>query len=180
MDNNIFATRDVMDVYIFDENGNYVISLDHLYHSKIFQECDVDRERCYLVLDSQIYNMELLSYIYGNSKMSEYEKYLQHFTKTTFDIPGNIVNKKCKFLATGYFKSAEEEIIDYVISAENATLKYGFSIKSGFKKIKPYDIVIELDRDKDNNFYQLHMIRDDSNRVRVPGFGHCGVNTTAS
>lgn len=180
MDNNTFATRDVMDVYVFDENGGYVASLDHLYHSKIFQEWDTDKERCYLVLDSQIYNMELLSYIYGNSKMSEYERYLQHFTKTTFNISGNIVNKKCKFLATGYFKSTEDEIIDYVISAENATIKYGFSIKSGYKNIKPYDIVIELDKDDKNNFYQLHIIRDDDNRIRVPEFGHYGVNTTVS
>lgn len=40
--------------------------------------------------------------------------------------------------------------------------------------------MIELDKDDKNNFYQLHIIRDDDNRIRVPEFGHYGVNTTVS
>lgn len=152
------ATRDVMDVYIFDENEKLQASLECLLHSKIYQENINGVEKCFLVLDTQIYNVDFLNYIYGKTAESDYKRYLDDFTSHSFSVNCKPVNKQCKLIATGYFKDTEDNIIDYVINASKAIIRTGMSINSGNYEVNPYDIVIEIKPDTNDNFYDMHLL----------------------
>lgn len=152
------ATYDVMDVYIFDKDEKLQASLESLLHSKIYQEDIEGVQKCFLLLDTQLYNMDLLNYLYGKTNKSDYERYLNNFTNYKLSINSKPVSKQCKLIATGYFKDSDDNIIDYIISADNAVIKSGLSIQSDSCEVNTHDIAIEIKPDDNDNFYDMYLL----------------------
>lgn len=115
------ANNNSMDIYLFNREGKLITVLDTVKNS--FEGVD---DKTILTLEDALQNIELLTFIASDNKMTDYERVLNKGVKKS-RIPIKNLNreKECKLIIYRKITDADTyEDITQLINAPNAKIKY--------------------------------------------------------
>lgn len=150
------ASREITDIYVFDEYGSKVAVLDTLKEAKFINS---ETPALIYVKDAMLNPdlMKFLSKSEESSRTSDYDKLLSKGTEYKTYVFGN-TKKKCKIVAFTYFR--DEDSVDRKAYYEFPNVLVGTSIDYVLNGIDPMptDLMFEVQPfNEDGDTYKLHI-----------------------
>lgn len=152
-----FSNFNVLDVSVFDENGELITELNTLKDSQLVIQAGVG----YLHIVDALLDQDLLEYIGSaeEEKMSDFEKHLlrQKFSKTiTFNKNSN---KKCKIIGRGFMRNAEDfKDKEYLFEIPNAEIGSGVDFTGFSEEVSVYDFVFKINPfNEEGDLFKMHI-----------------------
>lgn len=160
----LYTTKDVLELYVFDEEGRFITKLDSLKESAIYlYENNIHNMRARLIAKDALLNIDLLKFIQNvkEEDLTDFERYLKlnDIHTITFNAKNKI--KKCKLIAKGLAKRADTQNDDiYFYEIPRAFIVNSFNSETSLDKYSVYDLKVEIDPFNDaEDLFKMHLYR---------------------
>lgn len=152
-----FGNNSVLNLTVFDENGNKVAHLDTLKKSNIHT---LENQSVVVVRDALL-DEDLLKFIgrVEENNSSDYEKSLSNEKSRTTITFNNNHKKKCRLIGKGFYRqNTTGKDIEFTFEVPNATISTGFNFEQSSTHLTDYHIVFEMNSYNDQgDLFKIHM-----------------------
>ena len=104
-----YGAKEVLDLYVFDENGKFITKLDSLKESAIYLYEYEDGLRARLIAKDALLDIELLKFIQNTKEknLTDFDRYLKLNEMHTITFNAKNTYKKCKLIAKSIIRRVE-------------------------------------------------------------------------
>lgn len=139
-----YGQRDVIDLYVFDEEGNQVTFLNSLKNSGIY----LNSSEPYVFVKDALLDTDLLKFI-GRAEdiqRSDYEKKITGVQKySTTIVLGKLSKKLCKLVGKGYMRDATTQMnTEFMFEIPKAAIMTGIDLAQSSTEVSEFDLVFHI------------------------------------
>lgn len=158
MENNNYGVKDVVELYVFDENSDLVTVLDNLIESEIVSNEESD----YIFVKNALLNIDLLRFQQNSQdeKKDDYKTILNHIKGVPVVINRNNKNKKCKLIAKSMIRNAptsEDEWVYYEIPSAEITNR--FEVVTNNCEPSAFDTLFKILPSENGDLFTIHGLK---------------------
>ena len=153
---NKYGVKDVVELFIFDEDGKLVTTLDSLQESKIVS----NKENNFIFVRDALLDIDLLRFQQDsetNSEINDFKTILQQIKGTSVVVKQKREDKKCKIIAKSTIRNrhtGEDAYIYYEIP--EATITSGFEIENNNYEPSAFDVVFNINPNASGVLFEIH------------------------
>lgn len=155
-----YGVKEIVDLYIFDEEGKLVVKLDTLKKCQLKINMDKEIRDGEIFIKDALLNVEFLKFVQSNKEenLSDFERLLKLYEVETITFNVNNDYKKCKVIAKTLLRNTDG--IDKVALYEipNATIVNNFQISNFYSEVSEFDTLIIFEQfNKAGELARIHI-----------------------
>ena len=158
-----YGAKEVLDLYVFDENGKFITKLDSLKESAIYLYEYEDGLRARLIAKDALLDIELLKFIQNTKEknLTDFDRYLKLNEMHTITFNAKNTYKKCKLIAKSIIRRVESDTDDiYMYEIPDANIVNTFNSKQTGYEPSVYDLKVEIQPfNEAEDLFKMHLYR---------------------
>ena len=157
MKENKYGVKEVIDLMVYNEQGELITKLDTLQNSHIIVDEDGGAS---LIARDALLDINLLRFAHGNSLvgMSDFDSLLNHVKNNRITFGINNLKKKCKLVATSTMRNPhtmKDETVYYEIP--DADILNSFNHEANYDTPSVFDLRFVINPNSDGELFYLYI-----------------------
>ena len=143
----LYGVNEVLDLYVFNEEGKFVTQLKSLRESGIYVYDSTESEsEAILIAKDALLNIDLLKFIQRikDDNLTDFERYAKINEVHTITFNAKNKGKKCKLIAKSNIRDLEQKDDICLYEIPNAYIVNSFSSFKELDKVSDFDLKIEI------------------------------------